>query len=205
MHIPYIEVTGARGKQHFVYANLLICYVGLRCCSANKLKCPGAPLTNFNDGEVQQGFIFYTQKNHNFRICLPKKKSLPFLAYPKKSLSPFFATPKNPSVFFATQKHPGIFHRPKKSPWAKISDPKKSLPPYPPSLNHVSEVPGLKCLKKIPLHYNFHLYQSDTTPGFYKNNNFIFKFTQSPVQYSYWYIWLLLIDLWNTLENYSKV
>ena len=43
---------------------------------------PGAPLTNFNDGgwggdggggEVRQRFIFYTQKNHNFRICLPPK------------------------------------------------------------------------------------------------------------------------------------
>ena len=36
---------------------------------------PGATLTNFNDGGggmggggVQQRFIFYTQKNHNFRI-----------------------------------------------------------------------------------------------------------------------------------------
>ena len=77
---------------------------------------PGAPLTNFNDGRggrgewvggwggVQQRFIFYSQKNHNFRICLPKK-SLLFLAYPKKSLSPFFATEKNPSVFFCDPKN----------------------------------------------------------------------------------------------------
>ena len=53
---------------------------------------PGAPLTNFNDGgggggggggEVQQRFIFYAQKNHNFRICLPKKITT-FLSIPKK-------------------------------------------------------------------------------------------------------------------------
>ena len=37
---------------------------------------------------VRQRFIFHTQKNPNFRICLPKK-SLLFLAYPKKSLSVF--------------------------------------------------------------------------------------------------------------------
>ena len=28
MRIPYIEVTRARGKRHFVYANLLICVLG---------------------------------------------------------------------------------------------------------------------------------------------------------------------------------
>ena len=56
-------------------------------------KPPGAPHTNFNDGGVWQRFIFYTQKNHNFRICLPKI-SLLLLAYPKKSLSYFFATQK---------------------------------------------------------------------------------------------------------------
>ena len=43
----------------------------------------GAPLTNFNDGEVQQRFIFYTQKNHNFRICVPKKITT-FFSIPKK-------------------------------------------------------------------------------------------------------------------------
>ena len=36
-------------------------------------RTPGAPLTYFNDGGVRQRFIFYTQKNPNFRICLPKK------------------------------------------------------------------------------------------------------------------------------------
>ena len=85
---------------------------------------PGAPLTNFNDGEGgRQRFIFYTQKNHNFRIFLSQKKSLLFLAYPKKSLC--------------------FFRDPKKSLLAKISDPKKLLgPPPPPSLTYVSEAPG---------------------------------------------------------------
>ena len=34
---------------------------------------PGASLTYFNYGGVRQRFIFNTQKNPNFRICLPKK------------------------------------------------------------------------------------------------------------------------------------
>ena len=94
---------------------------------------PGAPLTNFNDiggGGVWQRFIFYTQKDHNFRICLPQKNNYFFLAYPKKSLCPFLATQKNPSVFFSwPQKILVSFIDPKKSPLAKISDPKKSLGP----------------------------------------------------------------------------
>ena len=44
---------------------------------------PGAPLTYFNDGGVRQRFIFYTQKNPNFRICLPKKIPT-FFSIPKK-------------------------------------------------------------------------------------------------------------------------
>ena len=44
---------------------------------------PGAPLTCFNDGGVRQRFIFYTQKNPNFRICLPKKIPT-FFSIPKK-------------------------------------------------------------------------------------------------------------------------
>ena len=44
---------------------------------------PGAPLTYFNDGGVRQRFIFYTPKNPNFRICLPKK--IPsFVSIPQK-------------------------------------------------------------------------------------------------------------------------
>ena len=33
-----------------------------------RVMSPGALLTNFNDGEGQQRFIFNTQKNHTFRI-----------------------------------------------------------------------------------------------------------------------------------------
>ena len=101
--------------------------------------------TNFNDGgggRVRQRFIFFTQKNHTFRICLPKK-SLLFLAYPQKSLSSFFATPKNPSgFFFATQKNPGVFHRPKKITFGQNFRPKK-ITRTPPSLKYVSRAPGL--------------------------------------------------------------
>ena len=46
-------------------------------------KTPGAPLTYFNDGGLRQRFIFYTQKNPNFRICLPKKIPT-FFSIPKK-------------------------------------------------------------------------------------------------------------------------
>ena len=44
---------------------------------------PGAPLTYFNDGGFRQRFIFYTQKNPNFRICLPTKIPT-FFSIPKK-------------------------------------------------------------------------------------------------------------------------
>ena len=58
------------------------------CCSfllveRSLRKCPGAPLTYFNDGGVRQRFIFYTPKNPNFRICLPKKIPT-FFSIPKK-------------------------------------------------------------------------------------------------------------------------
>ena len=45
---------------------------------------PGAPLTNFNDGGGVGGpteVHILCPKNHNFRICLPKKITT-FLAYP---------------------------------------------------------------------------------------------------------------------------
>ena len=99
---------------------------------------PRGPTHKFYDGGVgggggvRQRFIFYTQKNHNFRICLPKKINT-FLAHPKKSLSPFFTTPKIPSVFLSRPKKiSASFIDPKKSLLAKISDPKKSLGPPPP-------------------------------------------------------------------------
>ena len=91
---------------------------------------PGAPLRNFNDGGggVRQRFIIYTQKNHNFRICLPKKITT-FLAYPKKSCCPFFTT----------QKNPGIFHRPKKNHFCQKFQTQKNHSDSPPlSLKYVS-------------------------------------------------------------------
>ena len=47
---------------------------------------PGDPLTNFNDGGgggvSDRSSYFITQKNHNFRICLPKKITA-FFSIPK--------------------------------------------------------------------------------------------------------------------------
>ena len=75
---------------------------------------------------VRQRFIFYTQKNHTFKICLPKKPLL-YLAYPKNPLVLFSQPPKNPSVFSSRPKKiPASFINPKRSLLAKISDPKKS-------------------------------------------------------------------------------
>ena len=65
----YIEVVSCRFWSFLAY---------ITCAIA-----PGAPLTYFNDGGVRQRFIFYTQKNPNFRICLPKRIPT-FLAYPWK-------------------------------------------------------------------------------------------------------------------------
>ena len=50
---------------------------------SRRFSAPGAPLTYFNDRGVRQRFIFYTPKNPNLRICLPKK-SLLFFSIPKK-------------------------------------------------------------------------------------------------------------------------
>ena len=115
---------------------------------------PAAPLTNFNDGGVPQRFIFYTQKNLNFRICLPKKITT-FLAYPKKSLSSVFATPKKSLCFISRPKKiPASFIDPKISLSAQISDPKKSFrcpPPPPPSLKYVSGAPGPETVRTYSL------------------------------------------------------
>ena len=100
-----------------------------RVCSCTVFP-PGAPLTNFNDRRVRQSFIYYTQKSHNFRICLPQKSLL--FSITKKSLSPFFTTQKNPS-FFHNPKILVSFIDPKELLLAKISNPKKSLgDPLPP-------------------------------------------------------------------------
>ena len=88
---------------------------------------PGAPLTNFNDGEgVRQKNILYP-KNHNFRICLPIKITT-FLAYLQNPLVLFSQPQKNPSVFILLPKEiSAYFIDPKKSLLVKISDPKNSL------------------------------------------------------------------------------
>ena len=120
------------------------------------LKVHGVPLTNFNDGRGGGGrsdrgsYYFYTQKDHNFKICLPKKITT-FLAYPKKSLSPFFATQKNPPVFFFLQpKKIPESHKPKEISFGQNFRPKKiTQTPPPPSLKYVSVIPGLKVLYLI--------------------------------------------------------
>ena len=107
---------------------------------------PRGPTHKFHNGGggggVRQTLIYYTQKNHNFRICLPQNHY--FLTYPKKHPLVLFSEPKKIPLFFflATQKNPGVFHRrPKKSLLAKISDPKNHSPP-PLSLKYVSGAPG---------------------------------------------------------------
>ena len=88
---------------------------------------------------VRQRFIFYTQKDHNFRICLPKKITT-FFRIPQNTLSPFFATQKNPSVFFSDPpKIPASFTDPKNHFWPKFQTPKNHSDP--PSLKYVSGAP----------------------------------------------------------------
>ena len=105
---------------------------------------PGTPLTYLNDeegGGVRQRFIFYTQKDLNFRICLPQKITTLF-SIPKKIPYSFFRNPKESlCFFFATQKNPGIFHRPKKITFGQHFRPQK-ITRNPPSLKYVSGAPG---------------------------------------------------------------
>ena len=104
---------------------------------------PGAPLTNLDDGGVQQKFIFYTKKNHNFRN-LSTQKITTFLAYPQKSLSPFFTTQKNPSIFSRPKTIPASFIDPKNHFWPKCQTHKNhsDIPPPSPSLQYVGGAPG---------------------------------------------------------------
>ena len=97
------------------------------------------PLTNFNSrgggrgGGVgsDRGSYFCTQKNPNFRICLPKKITT-FFSIPKKSLKSFFHNPKKiPLFFFVAQKNPAVFHRPKKITFCQNFRPKKITRPSP--------------------------------------------------------------------------
>ena len=121
---------------------------------------PGAPLTNFNNGGgSNRGSYFIPQKITTSEFVSTQKNHYFFLTHPKKSLSPFSATQIHPFVFSVTQKNPGVFHRPKKSLWAKISDPRKSLgpPPPSPSLKYVSGAPGTITWSLI-IHDSFHLH-----------------------------------------------
>ena len=72
--------------------------------SVGRWETPGTPFTNINYGGIRQRFIFYTQKNHNFRICLPKKIT-----------TFFWHTQKNPLVLvLQPKKIPVFFRYPKK-------------------------------------------------------------------------------------------
>ena len=105
---------------------------------------PGVPLTNFDDGGVRQRFIFYTHKNHNFRICLPPK-IITLLAYPPKNLLVLFSQLIKISLFFfATQKITASFIDPRKKYFGPKFQTKKitRTPPPPPSLKNVSGAPG---------------------------------------------------------------
>ena len=105
------------------------------------LAAPGAPLTNFTDRVARQRFIFCTPKNHNFRICLPKKITT-FFSIPKKHPLILFSQPKKSLVFFFRDpKKISSFIDPKKSLLPKILDPKNSLasPPPPPPIIKICE------------------------------------------------------------------
>ena len=109
-------------------------------------------------GSDRGSYYFYTPKNPNFRICLPKKipqcfciSKFYYLTSGKLKHANFnfgfgqkqnyklrlcyfsfeYNSPKNPSVVFATQKNPGVFHRPKKIPFGQNVRPKKILPTPP--------------------------------------------------------------------------
>ena len=89
---------------------------------------PGVPLTNFDDGGVRQRFIFYTHKNHNFRICL-LQKIITFLAYPQKNLLVLFSQPKKITASFIDPR--------KKYFWPKFQTKKITRTPPPPPPPHL--------------------------------------------------------------------
>ena len=85
-------------------------------------------------GGVRQRFIFYTQNNHNFRICLPKKIST-FFSITQKIPWSFFRNPKKCLCFFSRPKKiPVSFIDPKNHFWTKFQTQKKitRTPPPPP-------------------------------------------------------------------------
>ena len=79
---------------------------------------------------------FGPSKNHNFRICLPKKIAT-FFSIPPENPLILFSQHKKIPLFFGTQKNPGVFHRPKKITSGQNFRPKKitrTPPPPPPSV-----------------------------------------------------------------------
>ena len=97
--------------------------------------CPGAPLTNFNDGGSDRGSYFMPKNITTSEFVYSKNHN--FFSIPKQSLS----------HFFTTQKNPRIFHRPQSITFGQNFRPKKITqtpppPPPPPSLKYVSGAPG---------------------------------------------------------------
>ena len=111
----------------------------IRCTKRESSQRPNSQILMTGEGRrgIRERFIFYTQRNHDFRICLPKKITT-FLAYPQNSLSPFFATPKIPFVFFATQR----------TNFGQNFKPKKIIR-LPPSLKYVSGPPGEELFRRM--------------------------------------------------------
>ena len=113
-------------------------------------------------GGGRQRFIFYAQKDHNFRICLPQKITTLF-SIPKKSLIPFFATQKIPSGFFSRPKQiPASFIDPKRSLWAKISDPKNHS--YPPVIKICEWSPWAYTRYDMTVYFMYVVKHSKTPP-----------------------------------------
>ena len=95
---------------------------------------PGAPLRYFSDERVQQKFTFYTLKNPNFKICIPKKSHTSnklHLHYCGFDLMKSTIPHKIP-VFFRDPKNPRVFHKPKKKIfWPNFQTPKNPSDPPP--------------------------------------------------------------------------
>ena len=109
------------------------------CCT---VLSSGAPLTNFNDGGIRQRFIFYTQKYHNFRICLPKKITTFFSIPPKNTLAPFRNLNKSLCFFFRDPKKSQRLSETQKNHFGQNFRPKKITRTLP-SLKYVSRAPGV--------------------------------------------------------------
>ena len=102
----------------------------------------GPPFTIFNDRGFRQRFIFYTQKDYNFRICLPKKITT-FFSIPKKIPWSFFHHPQKSVLFLQPKKILASFiDPPPKNFWPKFQTQKNHwTPPLP--LKYVSGLPGI--------------------------------------------------------------